>query len=113
MTLIEKHLHEHFASLEDSEDDLIPAQSGPAEQLRDVHPQDLSQPFAKVNSVVSGSPAEVAGLQAGDLLRTFGYVDASNHDNLKKVGECVQSNEGVSTEYVPTEESLNLWLTMA
>lgn len=60
-------------------------------------PQPSRPPFAKVNSVVSGSPAESAGLKAGDLIRNFGYVNHTNHDGLKRVGECVQGNEGVST----------------
>jgi len=34
-------------------------------------------------------------LKAGDEIRVFGYVNKSNHDNLKKVAECVQGNEGV------------------
>jgi 26S proteasome regulatory subunit N4 len=93
--MIEKHLHEHFASLDDSDDEIVPVPGSSDQPSRDSAPEDLSRPFAKVNSVVPNSPADVAGLKAGDLLRNFGYVDASNHDDLKKVGECVQGNEGV------------------
>ena len=35
-------------------------------------------------------------VQPGDLIRNFGYVDAANHDQLKKVAECVQANAGQS-----------------
>jgi 26S proteasome non-ATPase regulatory subunit 9 len=47
--------------------------------------------------VVSGSPADSAGLKAGDEVRNFGYVNHTNHEGLRRVGECVQSNEGVSS----------------
>jgi 26S proteasome regulatory subunit N4 len=99
MSVIEKHIHEHFANL---------AENGSAEEAltngapsADVSPsasapQVLGPPFAKVNSVVAGSPAESAGLKAGDEIRNFGYVNNANHDGLKRVGECVQGNEGVS-----------------
>lgn len=95
MGVIEKHLHEHFASLEDGAED--PAPTFDASELRDSIPETLDQPFAKVNSVVDNSPAETAGLRAGDAIRNFGYVNRENHDNLKKVAECVQGNEGVSS----------------
>ncbi|KAH8905507.1 hypothetical protein BR93DRAFT_881244 [Coniochaeta sp. PMI_546] len=92
MSVIEKYLHEHFASLED-EDEVAPPTFNTSD-LRDSIPEQLDQPFAKVNSVVENSPAEAAGLRAGDLIRNFGYVNRENHDNLKKVAECVQGNEG-------------------
>jgi 26S proteasome non-ATPase regulatory subunit 9 len=94
MGVIEKHLHEHFASLKDEQD--MPAIPDPGlSELRDSVPDILDEPFAKVNSVVDNSPAASAGLKAGDVIRNFGYVNRANHDNLKKVAECVQGNEGV------------------
>lgn len=101
MGTIEKFLHEHFASLDaddtgaqDGTDNAGTAAAG-AQILPDSVPEALEPPFAKVNSVVDGSPAADAGLQAGDQIRTFGYVNHANHDGLKKVGECVAGNEGV------------------
>ena len=97
MNTIEKHVHEHFASLSASEDPA--AQPGPnADEtpLRDHEiPEPLQPPFAIVNSVEPGGPADTAGLKAGDKIRSFGYVNLSNHENLKRVAECVQGNEGV------------------
>jgi 26S proteasome non-ATPase regulatory subunit 9 len=95
MNKIEKHLHEHFASLQDT-DDAAPTTTTGAGMMGDSIPHSLEEPFAKVNSVVPGSPAESAGLKAGDEIRNFGYVNKANHDGLKKVAECVQGNEGVS-----------------
>ncbi|EHA57451.1 hypothetical protein MCOR27_011042 [Pyricularia oryzae] len=97
MATIEKQLHEHFASLNDEEEEDITAnrqQEQQASQLTDSVPETLELPFAKVNSVVDNSPADSAGLKAGDLVRNFGYVNRTNHDGLKKVAECVQGNEG-------------------
>lgn len=56
----------------------------------------LEAPFARVNRLVEGSPAEDAGLRVGDKIRRFGNVDWMNHEKLSKVAETVQSNEGVS-----------------
>jgi 26S proteasome non-ATPase regulatory subunit 9 len=76
--------------------------------MGDALPETLEVPFAKVNSVVADSPADTAGLKAGDEIRNFGYVNKSNHDGLKKVAECVQGNEGVSL--VSTNSAINsLW----
>ena len=52
-------------------------------------------PFAKVGNVVSGSPAEEAGLKAGDLIRSFGAVNGRNHEKLSKIAELVGKSEGV------------------
>jgi len=97
MSVIEKHIHEHFARLAEegsteepttngvhSSSDILPSRSVP---------QALGPPFAKVNSVVADSPADSAGLKAGDEIRNFGYVNISNHEGLRRVGECVQGNE--------------------
>ncbi|KAI1739341.1 hypothetical protein F4680DRAFT_143956 [Xylaria scruposa] len=95
MNAIEKHLHEHFASLQDIGD--VASNPNPINQatmMGDSIPETLEAPFAKVNSVVANSPAETAGLKAGDEIRNFGYVNRTNNDDLKKVGECVQGNEG-------------------
>ncbi|KAL1880195.1 hypothetical protein VTK73DRAFT_6226 [Phialemonium thermophilum] len=93
MVVIEKHLHQHFASLQEEEESTA-TPTFHTSDLRDSIPETLDEPFAKVNSVVENSPAALAGLQAGDLIRNFGYVNKTNHDNLRKVAECVQGNEG-------------------
>ncbi|KAK3495906.1 hypothetical protein B0T13DRAFT_489536 [Neurospora crassa] len=94
MALIEKRLHEHFASIQDDDEESTPVPTDQSAPLPDSVPEVLEQPFAKVNSVVDNSPAATAGLKAGDLIRSFGYVNRSNHDSLRKVAECVQGNEG-------------------
>ena len=55
----------------------------------------VETPFARVNSVVAGSPADDAGLKAGDGIRRFGSANWINHEKLSKVAEIVQRNEGV------------------
>lgn len=104
MTVIEKHIHEHFARLAENGGGDEPTTNGttPTAAATPVPraPQASGPPFAKVNSVVPRSPAESAGLKAGDLIRNFGYVNVGNHDNLRRVGECVQGNEGVRYSYL-------------
>ncbi|RAL62521.1 hypothetical protein DID88_005086 [Monilinia fructigena] len=97
MGVIEKHVHEHFARLAEEPTTEEPVVNGAhtTETISSFdEPARLDLPFAKVNSVAAGSPADDAGLKAGDTIRNFGYVNHSNHDGLKRVGECVQGNEG-------------------
>ncbi|KAI0817681.1 hypothetical protein GGR55DRAFT_31227 [Xylaria sp. FL0064] len=123
MNAIEKHLHEHFASLQGmNEATSTAAPVNRATMMGDTLPETLEVPFAKVNSVVADSPADAAGLKAGDEIRNFGYVNKSNHDGLKKVAECVQGNEGQrvlvkisrradSSTQQATRQELQLYLT--
>ncbi|KAK4136414.1 hypothetical protein BT67DRAFT_439414 [Trichocladium antarcticum] len=94
MALIETRLHEHFASLQDTDAESASPANVDAALPRDSIPETPDQPFARVNTVVENSPAAAAGLKPGDLIRNFGYVNLENHDDLKKVAECVQGNEG-------------------
>ncbi|KAG9238772.1 26S proteasome non-ATPase-like protein regulatory subunit 9 [Amylocarpus encephaloides] len=96
MNVIEKHLHEHFARQAELEAavELTDGTSGVETSIPSTQaPLPFVPPFAKVNSVVDRSPADSAGLKAGDEIRSFGYVNHDNHDDLKKVGECVADNE--------------------
>ena len=95
MARIEVGLHEHHARIQ--------AQGPPAgaqgSSASSSAPAALEAPFAKVNSVVSGSPADSAGLRVGDSITKFGWVDWTNHDKLGRVAEVVSQNEGVSCFY--------------
>ncbi|GAO16143.1 hypothetical protein UVI_02040380 [Ustilaginoidea virens] len=91
---IERYLHQHFASLDEEVDNPAPLDSSVPSALPDSEIHTLDEPFAKVNAVATGSPADHAGLKEGDQIRNFGYVNKANHDSLKKVSECVQGNEG-------------------
>ncbi|KAL4733626.1 hypothetical protein BDV11DRAFT_199708 [Aspergillus similis] len=79
MAHIEKGIHAHFAGLQSSATaGSTPTSStnGSTTEPSEVHPPaagtGVLTPFAKVNSVVPGSPAGQAGLQAGDFIRSFG-----------------------------------------
>jgi 26S proteasome regulatory subunit N4 len=52
--------------------------------------------FCYVNAVSPSSPAETAGLESGDKIISFGYVNASNHQNLSRLSTLVAGNMGVS-----------------
>ncbi|KAL9628020.1 MAG: hypothetical protein Q9204_006167 [Flavoplaca sp. TL-2023a] len=92
MSRIEDGLHNHHAQARS----LSTSQPASAPHAPTTSASSLEAPFAKVNSVVAGSPAEAAGLKAGDKIRRFGDVDWINHEKLSKVAETVQRNEGVS-----------------
>jgi 26S proteasome non-ATPase regulatory subunit 9 len=94
MTRMERCIHERFASLDENDAVPVAGQDNSQSILPDSVSTPLDPPFAKVNTVAAGSPAESAGLKAGDEIRNFGYVNQANHDNLRKVAECVQGNEG-------------------
>jgi len=98
MDKIEVGLHEHFASTAASQaqSTIIPRTSASAtsDTASGLSAADVSEvPFATVNSVAPGSPADDAGLQAGDGIRRFGQVNWLNHEKLSKVAETVQRNE--------------------
>ncbi|KYK55536.1 26S proteasome non-ATPase regulatory subunit 9 [Drechmeria coniospora] len=94
MSKMEKFLHQHFASLDDADATAPSSHSPLPAAVPDAQADGLEDPFAKVNTVAPRSPAEGAGLKAGDVIRVFGYVNKMNHDDLKRVAECVQNNEG-------------------
>lgn len=101
MSKIEDGLHAHHAQARSLGGVPSPfaSQGWPAAVANSDQPglSSLEAPFAKVNSVVAGSPAEEAGMKAGDKIRKFGNVDWINHEKLSKVAETVQRNEGVSS----------------
>ncbi|KAL4867923.1 hypothetical protein BDV12DRAFT_109957 [Aspergillus spectabilis] len=99
MTNIEKGIHTHFAGLQDTENNASATtttnSSAPGPTNANAPPSEVPLvSFAAVNSVVPGSPADQAGLQAGDGIRSFGSVHWLNHERLSKVTEVVQQNEG-------------------
>jgi 26S proteasome non-ATPase regulatory subunit 9 len=100
MSRIEKGLHEHHARLQAQAESNTPdatTQALPGSSMSGA----LEAPFAKVNSVVAGSPADAAGLKTGDAISKFGWVDWTNHDKLGRVAEAVAQNEGVSPPTLP------------
>ncbi|PGH07564.1 hypothetical protein AJ79_06234 [Helicocarpus griseus UAMH5409] len=106
MTQVEKGVHAHFAQLQQQNATCpTPAATAPATDLPPITTPAIEEatssqagiietPFAKINSVVEGSPAAQAGIKAGDRIRSFGHINWMNHENLTKVAEVVQRNEG-------------------
>jgi 26S proteasome non-ATPase regulatory subunit 9 len=102
MAKLEVAVHEHFAAGKSAES--LPAASntapseaasttGQAQQPTQPVSTAIEPPFARVNTVVENSPADTAGLKAGDKVTRFGYVDWTNHERLGKVAHVVQQNE--------------------
>ncbi|KAH7138422.1 26S proteasome non-ATPase regulatory subunit 9 [Dendryphion nanum] len=94
MNRIEKGLHEHHARLQAQAQDNSLTNTSPLAGSSSTAAA-LEAPFAKVNSVVDGSPADSAGLKVGDTITKFGWVDWTNHDKLARVAEAVSQNEGL------------------
>ena len=103
MSQIETGLHEHFAKSKDKSGDSAASEpishgtsSDNARNSRVEGSENRAgAAFARVNSVVAGSPADQAGLKAGDELRLFGDVNWLNHERLARVARTVQASEGV------------------
>ncbi|KAL9030860.1 MAG: hypothetical protein Q9196_001059 [Gyalolechia fulgens] len=100
MSKIEGGLHSHHAQARNlaamQSPSTLPNRSTFTANQAVLGSSTLEAPFAKINSVIAGSPAEDAGLKVGDKIRRFGNVDWMNHEKLSKVAETVQRNEGVS-----------------
>ncbi|KAK0509290.1 hypothetical protein JMJ35_008661 [Cladonia borealis] len=117
MSKIEVGLHEHHAAYQaahppgSSSNQATRSNGSTAQGVLDM-------PFAKVNSVVDGSPADQAGLKVGDRIRKFGNIDFLSHEKLSKVAETVQRNQGRNVvvrvargarpDQAPEELTLNL-----
>ena len=129
MARIEPALHEHFAKAREAGVDPAPIPNGttgstaasaalsrPRVVFGGTPDNELSlRPFAKVNSVVVGSPADTAGLKAGDEILRFGDVDRTSPDQLARVAAVTGRNEGVRCPRVhpesPLEQTANLRIT--
>ncbi|XP_065305430.1 26S proteasome non-ATPase regulatory subunit 9 [Dermacentor albipictus] len=93
---IEKSLHAYHAQLSRNGAD---NNGGPAtvtqQQQNVAHGSGpAAQPFAVVGKVENGSPADVAGLSAGDKIVKFGSVNAENFKDLTDIAAVVQHSVG-------------------
>lgn len=96
MNKIEKSLEEHHAQIKadmKAKQDRGEVEQPTPEPLHPAVPVPET-PFAEVKSVEAGSPANEAGLRAGDLIRRFGGAIWSNHQKLAKIKDEVQNNMG-------------------
>ncbi|KAA8649717.1 putative 26S proteasome non-ATPase regulatory subunit Nas2 [Aspergillus tanneri] len=102
MTHLEKKVHDHFTNLHRAQIITSPPETPNEGTVAQAGLSDNSVsnarghglPFATVNSVVSASPADQAGLKTGDTICNFGNVNWMNHERLTKVADLVQQNEG-------------------
>ncbi|EEP78642.1 hypothetical protein UREG_03488 [Uncinocarpus reesii 1704] len=103
MAKVEQGVHAYFADIRNRDtcdkstgDQQPPPTTHDATEEAPVDQSGLVEtPFAKVSSVADGSPAAQAGMKVGDKIRSFGTVNWMNHENLRKISEVVQSNEGM------------------
>lgn len=95
MSQIELGLHAYHASPTLSQPQTAPTTSSSDGDFVEPASGVIETPFARVNGVVPGSPAEEAGLKVGDGIRRFGDVNWINHENLSRIAATVRANEGV------------------
>lgn len=94
MKSLEEAVHERFATGKPGEQTSTQSlQDTSSASAAAVPAPVVEPPFARVNSVVPGSPAEQAGMHAGDKVTKFGWVNWINHERLGKVAQVVQQNE--------------------
>lgn len=60
--------------------------------------QDAVEPFATINMVSPGSPADIAGLRVGDEIIRFGSVNKSNFQSLHSIAAVVSHSENKIVE---------------
>ncbi|KAI8988879.1 hypothetical protein BDB01DRAFT_833915 [Pilobolus umbonatus] len=73
---------------------------------------DNDQPFAVVNAVAPGSPAESAGLRRNDQILKFGGVNIHNHRRLQGLNEVVSQNENRPVPVIVSRGNTVLTLTL-
>ena len=59
--------------------------------IEDSPKEEGPKPFAKIDLVSEGSPADDAGLKVGDLVIEFGTQNATNFKSLAEIGQLVQN----------------------
>lgn len=59
---------------------------------------DAGEPFAIVDEIAAGGPAEASGLRIGDLLLRFGQVDAQTQEPLGAVARAVGAAEASAAD---------------
>jgi 26S proteasome non-ATPase regulatory subunit 9 len=88
--------------------------TGASEEGDEAGGEERGVPFAKVNGVLSGSPAAEAGLQMGDLVTRFGHLTHQAFaSGLAPLAEFVAANENriVTIQILREEESKTLNFT--
>ena len=122
MVQLENAIHEHFAAGKSAENLTSASATAPPTALTastttapavQASNGAIEPPFARVNTVVPGSPAEQAGLQAGDRVTRFGSVNWTNHERLSRVAGVVQQNENrqIAVKILRDSQALQLELT--
>lgn len=108
LTLLHEHLVSHFEN-QTVDDNTEMEVDTPSEPLKETH----SIPFAAVQEVIEGSPAQVSGLKEGDKIILFDDVNVGNHKKLADVLLKVRTNidKAIRVEILRGSKNLTLELT--
>ncbi|KAH7947829.1 26S proteasome non-ATPase regulatory subunit 9 [Rhipicephalus sanguineus] len=110
---IEKSLHNYHAQMSRNA-----AENGGGPATSSAHHENIAaaapaQPFAVIGKVENGSPADVAGLHAGDKIVKFGSVNSGNFKDVTDIASVVQHSVGrpVNVLVKRNADSVSLVLT--
>ena len=95
MAKLEVAVEDHFANGKTVEGITPNSSSRGAFGVQHETKSAIEPAFARINAVTPASPADAAGMKAGDKVTKFGTVDYTNHERLSKVAQVVQQNENV------------------
>ncbi|XP_078277254.1 26S proteasome non-ATPase regulatory subunit 9 isoform X2 [Rhinoraja longicauda] len=108
MKEIEEALHKlHARDKEKHRSDEAGAHQETMEQESRILPA-----FAKVDTVIPGSPASMSGLQVDDEIIEFGSVNTRNFQNLQNIAKVVQHSEGKPISITVTRNGQNIHLSL-
>ncbi|KAL9095986.1 MAG: hypothetical protein Q9163_006481 [Psora crenata] len=105
MSMIEVGLHQRHAEYRASQPPPSTAQLSSPARNTPLGEGLVETPFARVDAVVPGGPADQAGLKAGDKIRRFGDATWVNHENLARLSDIVRKNQGTRVVVKVVRES--------
>uniref|UniRef100_T1JB04 HTH CENPB-type domain-containing protein n=1 Tax=Strigamia maritima TaxID=126957 RepID=T1JB04_STRMM len=110
---IEKCLHEIHAQKAENDPPVVPSTSTNSDQdMFDMDQMEKQKPFAKIDKIMSFSPAELAGLASGDFIIRFGSISAENYRSFQDISSVVQHSIGKTVPVTIKRNDIYMHLTL-
>ncbi|XP_071958063.1 26S proteasome non-ATPase regulatory subunit 9-like [Antedon mediterranea] len=109
--------NDHKAKMKDIENALHALHSAQRDQpAKTIEPIKMAEttlvPFAKIDLVSAGSPAEQGDFKVGDEVVSFGSVHKDNFKNIQAIGSIVQNSQGKPIRVVVLRNSKKTVLSL-